>query len=173
MASVSSTMNEEKKPKKKTVPKVVRDLSWNKWIGEDIAKSKCFCCEINEIRMNSFHCGHVLAEANGGKMTVDNLRPICAACNTSMGTENLEEFKKRCGFGVSTPTISSVAMPNVSSIPTTNSIPTNEEVVSWYPGILFRSSPKYIRWQKGTNSLQMMQELQGRYTSVNGIYVKN
>jgi hypothetical protein len=89
------------KSKKKSIPKVVKDLSWNKWVGEDIAKTKCMCCCINEIKMNSFHCGHVVAEANGGKTTVDNLRPICAACNLSMGTENLDDFKKRCGFNSS------------------------------------------------------------------------
>lgn len=87
------------KPKKKSIPKVVKDLSWNKWVGEDVARTKCLCCGVNEIKMSSFHCGHVVAEANGGTTTVDNLRPICAACNTSMGTENLNEFKAKCGFG--------------------------------------------------------------------------
>ena len=53
-------MSVEIKQKKKTIPKVVRDLAWNKWIGEDVAKHKCMCCEVNEIRMNSFHCGHVV-----------------------------------------------------------------------------------------------------------------
>ena len=90
------------KPKKKSIPKVVKDLSWNKWVGEDIARTKCLCCGVNEIKMSSFHCGHVVAEANGGTTTVDNLRPICAACNTSMGTENLNEFKAKCGFGTKT-----------------------------------------------------------------------
>lgn len=84
--------------KKKSIPKVVKDLAWNKWVGEDVARTKCMCCGVNEIKMSSFHCGHVIAEANGGCMTVDNLRPICAACNLSMKTENLDEFKKRCGF---------------------------------------------------------------------------
>ena len=84
--------------KKKSIPKVVKDLAWNKWVGEDVARTKCMCCGVNEIKMSGFHCGHVLAEANGGSMTVDNLRPICAACNLSMKTENLDEFKKRCGF---------------------------------------------------------------------------
>lgn len=84
--------------KKKSIPKVVKDLAWNKWVGEDVARTKCMCCGVNEIKMSSFHCGHVVAEANGGSITVDNLRPICAACNLSMKTENLDEFKKRCGF---------------------------------------------------------------------------
>jgi len=90
------------KPKKKSIPKVVKDLSWNKWVGEDVARTKCLCCGVNEIKMSSFHCGHVVAEANGGTTTVDNLRPICAACNTSMGTQNLNDFKAKCGFGEKT-----------------------------------------------------------------------
>ena len=99
-ASVVKALKEKVvKPKKKSIPKVVKDLSWNKWVGEDVARTKCLCCGVNEIKMSSFHCGHVVAEANGGTTTVDNLRPICAACNTSMGTENLNEFKAKCGFG--------------------------------------------------------------------------
>jgi len=86
------------KPKKKSIPKVVKDLSWNKWIGDDVAKAKCLCCNVNEIKMSSFHCGHIIAEANGGSTTVDNLRPICSACNLSMGTENMNTFKNKCGF---------------------------------------------------------------------------
>ena len=86
------------KPKKKSIPKVVKDLSWNKWIGEDVARAKCMCCGVNEIKMSSFHCGHVIAEANGGKLSIDNLKPVCSACNLSMGTENMDDFKGRCGF---------------------------------------------------------------------------
>ena len=86
------------KPKKKSIPKVVKDLSWNKWIGEDVARTKCMCCGVNEIKMSSFHCGHVIAEASGGKLSIENLKPICSACNLSMGTENMDDFKARCGF---------------------------------------------------------------------------
>jgi hypothetical protein len=86
------------KSKKKTIPKVVKDLTWNTWVGDNIAKTKCLCCGVNEIRMNSFHCGHVVAEANGGATTVENLRPICATCNLSMRTENLNAFKTKYGF---------------------------------------------------------------------------
>lgn len=146
--------------KKKTVPKVLRDLSWSKWIGEDIGKSKCFCCEVNEIKMSSFHCGHVVAEVNGGKMTVDNLRPICSACNLSMGSENLDEFKTRCGFNKSA---------NIK-IETKK-----DDIVAWYPGIL-RSGiiPNRIKWVPGTNSLDCMRELQSAgYKSIDGVYQRN
>lgn len=95
---MSSTPNDAKN-KKNAIPKVLKDLCWKKWIGESVAKNKCMCCEMNEITMNSFHCGHVLSEANGGKLSVENLRPICVGCNLSMGTENMASFKERCGFG--------------------------------------------------------------------------
>ena len=42
--------------------------------------------------MGNFHAGHILAEANGGKTTLDNLIPLCALCNTSMGTYNVFDF---------------------------------------------------------------------------------
>jgi hypothetical protein len=91
-------MSDGTKHKKKAIPKVVKDLSWNKWVGEDVAKCKCLCCGVNEIKMSSFHCGHIIAEAHGGLTSVENLKPICAACNLSMGSENFDAFKKRCGF---------------------------------------------------------------------------
>lgn len=85
--------------RKKSVPKIIKDLTWQKWIGDDIAKAKCLCCGINEIKMNSFHCGHVVAEADGGPTTVENLRPVCATCNLSMRTQNMEKFKGQHGLG--------------------------------------------------------------------------
>ena len=85
--------------RKKTIPKILKDLTWQKWIGDDIAKTKCMCCGINEIKMNSFHCGHVVSEAMGGPTTVDNLRPVCATCNLSMRTQNMNTFKETHGLG--------------------------------------------------------------------------
>jgi len=87
-----------KKPKK-SIPKVVKDLTWARWVGDSVAKTKCLCCGVNEIKMNSFHCGHVISEANGGKTTVDNLRPVCATCNLSMRTQHMEQFKGQYGLG--------------------------------------------------------------------------
>ncbi len=143
----------EVKPKKKSIPKVMKDLCWSKYVGDTVGKTKCMCCETNEIKMNDFQCGHVIAEANGGKTTVDNLRPICKACNLSMGIENLNDFKKRCGFD-------KVVQPELSI----TSEAKKDEVVFWSPGMFSHGGivtmPKYIKWQPGTNSLQMGQELQ-------------
>ena len=86
-------------PRRKTIPKILKDLTWQKWIGDDIAKAKCLCCGVNDIKMNSFHCGHIIAEADGGPTTVDNLRPVCATCNLSMRTQNMLEFKGTHALG--------------------------------------------------------------------------
>ena len=84
---------------KKTIPKILKDLTWEKWVGDHIAKTKCLCCGVNDIKMNSFHCGHVVAEADGGPTTVENLRPICATCNLSMRTQNMVKFKEQHALG--------------------------------------------------------------------------
>jgi hypothetical protein len=84
--------SETEERKKKPIPKHVKTLVWNKYIGADKAKAPCMSCRQEEIGIRSFHCGHVLAESKGGDMTINNLRPICAACNGSMGTMSMNEF---------------------------------------------------------------------------------
>jgi hypothetical protein len=66
----------------------------------------CTCCEKTPIKNTEFHCGHVIAEANGGTLDITNLRPICAGCNLSMATQNMDEFKKVFGLGKKEKTIS-------------------------------------------------------------------
>ena len=93
---ISKHKKEEKKTKykKKAIPKTVKKATWDRWIGKDVGVTKCLCCEHQEIRQFEFHCGHVVAESKGGKTTVDNMRPICAQCNLSMGSMDMNEFKK-------------------------------------------------------------------------------
>jgi len=81
-----------KAEKKKSIPSAIKKLVWNKNIGEEIGKSKCYCCKSTDITQTSFHCGHVVAESKGGKTIVSNLKPICQNCNSSMGTKDMNEF---------------------------------------------------------------------------------
>jgi 5-methylcytosine-specific restriction endonuclease McrA len=81
--------------KKKSIPKSLKKKVWDKWIGPNIGRTKCICCKHEEIRQIEFHCGHIIAEVNGGETNVDNLRPICAQCNLSMGSMSMDEFKKK------------------------------------------------------------------------------
>lgn len=85
--------NDPKEPiTKKKIPSRLRVVVWNKYIGENIGKSLCMCCKDNYISCFKFHCGHVIAESNGGETTLENLRPICDDCNQSMQSMNMKEF---------------------------------------------------------------------------------
>ena len=89
---------EELKKKKQSIPKQVRTIVWNHYIGEDIIKHKCLCCKKVTINNTNFDVGHVLSEKNGGTHEINNLRPICGACNHSMGTENMIDFVVKYGL---------------------------------------------------------------------------
>lgn len=84
-----------KKHTKKNIPLTIKKLTWNRYIGENIGKAKCYCCQLTDITQISFHCGHDISEHNGGKTTVDNMKPICQNCNSSMGTQNMSEFMQK------------------------------------------------------------------------------
>ena len=80
------------KRKKVTIPKAIKQLVWNTYIGEQNGAGKCQCCQRTNITQMSFQCGHIISEFNGGKVTIDNLKPICPLCNSSMGTKNMNDF---------------------------------------------------------------------------------
>jgi hypothetical protein len=93
--TVSETQNSatsKQQRKKAKITQAMRIVCWNTYIGEEIGKTQCVCCKTNFITQHNFQCGHVVAEANGGTVQVDNLRPICAVCNNSMGTMDMKEF---------------------------------------------------------------------------------
>jgi 5-methylcytosine-specific restriction endonuclease McrA len=85
---------QEKQPStnKNPISSTMKRLVWNINIGEDIGKSKCMCCKTTDITQMSFHCGHVVANAKGGESIVSNLKPICQNCNSSMRTQNMNDF---------------------------------------------------------------------------------
>ncbi len=86
-------------PRKKVkIPSKVRMDVWATYIGDDIAKHKCICCKRVTIKQTEFEVGHVLSEALGGTLEINNLRPICSVCNKSMGSRNMVEFVKTYGY---------------------------------------------------------------------------
>ena len=94
---IDNSQIKENKPKyrKKSIPKALKKMVWDKYVGEEIGQAKCFCCKHQNIRQIEFHCGHVKAEVNEGKTNIENLRPICAQCNLSMGSMDMKEFMKK------------------------------------------------------------------------------
>ena len=63
-----------------------------KYIGKELGIFNCLCCNESEISKSEFHAGHYISEVNGGKTNKENLRPICAGCNLSMGKKNMDEY---------------------------------------------------------------------------------
>jgi hypothetical protein len=77
---------------KSKTPHALRMAVWRTYASDTYIVAKCFCCRSHEISMDNFECGHVKSERNGGAATLDNMRPICGACNKSMGTQDMFEF---------------------------------------------------------------------------------
>jgi 5-methylcytosine-specific restriction endonuclease McrA len=77
---------------KKKIPQAVRNAVWNTYIGVNKGEDRCFVGCGEPITKSNFECGHIHAEAKGGPTDLENLRPICSACNKSIGTRNMEDF---------------------------------------------------------------------------------
>ncbi len=86
------------KYKKKSIPLVLKRKVWDFWIGESIGKTKCPCCKLSDITQMNFACGHIIPESQGGSLTVQNLKPICGSCNSSMGIQNMQDFISKFGL---------------------------------------------------------------------------
>ena len=84
--------------KKRSIPTTLKRIVWNFWIGEEIGKTKCMCCKLTDITQLAFNCGHIIAESKGGELKMENLKPICQSCNSSMGKQNMHEFIQKYGF---------------------------------------------------------------------------
>lgn len=79
--------------KRKALQPALKIAVWEKYIGSSL-HGVCFVCATAPITFGTnVEYGHVIAVAKGGEDTVENLRPICASCNRSMGTRNLLEYR--------------------------------------------------------------------------------
>ena len=77
--------------KKEIIPKCVKNCLWINYF-KDSRVGVCQCCKRETITWGNFHAGHIVAEVHQGKTSLDNLIPLCALCNTSMGTTNVFDF---------------------------------------------------------------------------------
>lgn len=78
--------------KKQKIPKAVKDKVWEIYFGNSIT-GQCYICS-TQIKITNHDCGHIVPEARGGHLNINNLKPICKTCNCSMGVNHMEEFKK-------------------------------------------------------------------------------
>jgi len=82
---------------KDKIPATIKNTLWQKYFTDKIT-GKCCCCKMENISIKNFDCGHIISEKNGGIVTLDNLKPICRLCNSSMSTMNMDEFIKKYGL---------------------------------------------------------------------------
>lgn len=71
-----------------------KQIVWTYYFGDTIQPQYCMCCNTNIISISNFERGHVRSRLEGGDFTIENLKPICKGCNTSMGSYDLGEFMK-------------------------------------------------------------------------------
>lgn len=80
------------------LPKTIRNIVWNREFGNKSNIELCYCCSTETITRANYHCGHIISRNCGGSDDIDNLKPICAQCNLSMGINNMHEFMKKYGL---------------------------------------------------------------------------
>lgn len=89
-------IKETTKPKRKNIPSKVRQMTWRKYIGNSM-DGKCWSCD-DHISFEKWHAGHVKPHSKGGPDIVDNLRPVCAACNLSMSSNHMADYIRHYGM---------------------------------------------------------------------------
>jgi len=80
---------------KLAIPRALRNQVWITHFGRTF-EHKCYVrwCK-NKIDVFNFHVGHNIPESKGGPTVLQNLRPICASCNLSMGNQySIDEWNK-------------------------------------------------------------------------------
>lgn len=88
--------SEPPKKRKAKIPAAVQEAIWIQKMGR-VFEGKCLTtwCP-NIINVFDFHAGHDIPESKGGSIDPNNLFPICARCNLSMGDRYT--FKEWCAM---------------------------------------------------------------------------
>lgn len=96
--ATSPSLNVPTAPSRVSIPKAVRHAVWNASFGREAGLGQCYCCS-GVVSQQDFECGHVMSVACGGGNDLENLKPVCGACNKSIGPSNMDDFKAAFGFG--------------------------------------------------------------------------
>jgi len=96
------------------IPSSLRIAVWNHYNGETY-NAKCFTGCGETISVHNFDCGHVIAKSMGGTIELNNLRPICGHCNSSMANMNMDDFIAYYGFKQVYTTNNKYVCPDVTS----------------------------------------------------------
>jgi hypothetical protein len=97
ITQISEVTPTKKGAKKEKIPATLKNILWHKYFEKSIT-GLCQCCKVEIISKAIFDAGHVISEKNGGQVVLENLKPICKLCNSSMGKTNMDEFMKKYGI---------------------------------------------------------------------------
>lgn len=65
-------------------------MVWCKYNGLFSEAAPCYACNTETCTIKNFTAAHIIADANQGACAIQNLRPCCAHCNLSCGTQHLQ-----------------------------------------------------------------------------------
>lgn len=118
------------RPKKEKVPKALREQVWRSLCGE-VFESKCnvvWCTK--KINVFDFEVGHNIPESKGGTTRLENLRPICAQCNRSMGNHyTIDEWNRLGNVQIVGRTLNKNRHSLVANVLATNPAPVSVNTV--------------------------------------------
>jgi hypothetical protein len=80
------------KPNKDDISPTFKNILWANKYGDIIKFAYCPVCNTNPIFSDNFSCGHIFPEVYGGKLTIDNVMPVCTGCNKLMTDKHLYAF---------------------------------------------------------------------------------
>ena len=78
--------------RKRRMERVEHDLSDEQWVALKVAWGGCAYCGVTDKPLQR-DC--VLALSRGGRYTLDNIAPACAACNTSKCNDEVTGWLRR------------------------------------------------------------------------------
>ena len=130
---VNTTLVSYPKAKKKAnIPKALREQVWITNVGNKF-EIKCMViwCQ-NTMNVFDYHVGHNIPESRGGATNINNLKPICARCNLSMGNYYSIEEWSRMGQTIQQNIQQSI---NKNSVKWPSATPTTAQTVTAIPAI--------------------------------------
>ena len=83
------------KKTRKQIPTALRNKIWELH-SERKYDMLCPVCNINNISIIDWHCGHIIPDSWGGPVDLENLIPICKDCNYGMGNRYMIDYQKKC-----------------------------------------------------------------------------
>ena len=76
--------NSSKVYKKQNIPRALKEQVWIQNFGKKFEHTCYINWCSNKINVFDYHVAHNIPESKGGKLCLENLKPVCSRCNHSM-----------------------------------------------------------------------------------------